>query len=98
MIQVFWIEDSIRLAKGHYDSATNTVKFVITKEPASVRNIEASKSFYVAVNRDIVKETSTITPTISIGNTLKQFSVPVRYNQIPIVLRQMQLMDLQFLV
>ncbi len=77
-----WIEDSIRLAKGHYDSATNTVKFVITKEAEVLRNIEASKSFYVAVNRDIVKETSTITPTISIGNTSKQFSVPVRYNQI----------------
>ncbi|WP_035500512.1 SdrD B-like domain-containing protein, partial [Gemella cuniculi] len=77
-----WIEDSIKLADGKYDPTTNSVKYVVTKEAEVLRNINASKSYYVAINRDKVTETKTITPTISVGNNKETFSVPVKYEAV----------------
>lgn len=74
-----WIEDSIKLAAGRYNPESNTVDYVVTKEAEVLRNIKVSKSYYVAINRDVVKDSETIRPTISVGDKKETFSVPVKY-------------------
>ena len=77
-----WVDNSIKFAKGQYNPETNSVDYVVTKEAEVLRNISIEKSYYVAVNRDVVKESTTINPTISVGDNKKTFPVNVKYQEV----------------